>query len=449
MRKFKFLIVFCCVLSLYAEACHTPARSAVLGKKYPDLDFAKMMHAAHNQTYAGYQFKGSTPCVNNSADIFPCHNIDLKGHLDLAAIGGGQGSDSWGWKHEASGRYFALVGRSNGTSFVEITDPANPVYIGQLPSEINSSTWRDIKTYQDYAFIVADNIGDHGMQVFDLNKLLNVLNKPETFTADLVYRGGGFRDAHNIVMNQETGFAYLVGSNTCSAGLHMVNISNPLSPSFAGCFSADGYTHDAQCLNYQGPDTDYQGQELCFASNEDTITVVNVTNKLSPQMLSRTGYSGSQYTHQGWLSNDQRYFVIDDELDEWNQGHGTRTLVMDFQDIDTPVFKGFHESANNAIDHNQYIIGNHTYQANYSSGLRILELGDLSEPEMTEVAYFDTCVNDPKTPSDECPGTFPGAWNVYPYFDNGLVIVSDINRGVFILEPNLPEVDLIYLSGFD
>lgn len=449
MKKIITLTSLFCLLSLYAQACHTPARSAILGKKYPDMDFAKMMHAAHNQTYTGYEFKGSTACTDNLADIFPCKNVDLKGHLDLASIGGGQGSDSWGWKHQASGRYFALVGRSNGTSFVEITDPANPVYLGQLPSEVSASTWRDIKTYQDYAFIVADNIGDHGMQVFDLSKLLNVLNKPETFTADHVYRGGGFRDAHNIVINKDSGFAYLVGSNTCSGGLHMVDIGTPLSPSFAGCFSADGYTHDAQCLNYQGPDAAYQGRELCFASNEDTITVVDVTDKNNPSQLSRTGYAGSQYTHQGWLSQDQRYFIIDDELDEFNSGHNTRSLVMDFKDIDLPVFKGFHESDNNAIDHNQYIIGSHTFQANYSSGLRILELGDLSESEMNEVAYFDTCVNDPKTPSNECPGIFPGAWNVYPFFDNGLIIVSDINRGVFILQPNLPEVDLIYLAKFE
>ena len=172
------------------QACHTPSRSAIIGKKYPDMDFAKMMHAAHNQPYTGYQFKGTSTCNNGTAGGFACKNVDLMGHLDLPNIGGGQGSDSWGWKHEASGRYFALVGRSNGTSFVEITNPAKPIYLGQLPSEVSSSTWRDIKTYQHYAFIVADEIGNHGMQIFDLNQLLDVSNKPATFSAELVYRGG-------------------------------------------------------------------------------------------------------------------------------------------------------------------------------------------------------------------------------------------------------------------
>ncbi len=427
---------------LPVQACQTPARSAIMGKKYPDVDFAKMMHQAHNQPYKGYEFKNRQPCVGGMADIFSCQNVDLKGHLDLATLGGGQGSDSWGWKHEASNRYFALVGRSTGTSFVEITDPDNPVFLGILASEFSSSTWRDIKTHQNYAFIVADNIGDHGMQVFDLSRLLNVANKPATFTADHVYRGGGFEEAHNIIINSDTGFAYLVGGNTCGGGLHMVNISSPLLPNFAGCFSSDGYTHDAQCLTYDGPDADYQGKELCFASNEDTVTVVDVTVKNNPTQLARTGYRGSQYTHQGWLTKDQRFFLIDDELDERIDGVNTRTLVMDYKDIDQPVFRGYHESDGSSIDHNQYVIADHTYQANYSRGLRILELGNLKEPEMKEVAYFDTY-------PEADGGGFPGAWNVYPFFDNGIVIVSDINRGVFILQPNLPVVDLIYYDGLD
>lgn len=442
MKNLSLIAVILIQLAWPIQACQTPARANIMGKKYPDIDFAKMMHEAHNQPYTGYAFKAAHDCVNGMADQFPCHNIDLKGHLDLQTLGGGQGSDSWGWKHEASGRYFALVGRSNGTSFVEITDPDEPVFLGNLPSEFSTSTWRDIKTFSDHAFIVADNIGDHGMQVFDLSRLLSVPNKPATFTADHVYRGGSFEEAHNIAINPDSGYAYLVGGNTCSGGIHMVNINNPLSPQYAGCFAQDGYTHDLQCLNYQGPDVDYQGRELCFASNEDTVTVVDVTVKNNPTQLARTGYSGSQYTHQGWLSKNQRYFIIDDELDESFNGHNTRTMVMDYQNIDQPVYRGYHESSGASIDHNQYIIDAHTYQANYSRGLRILELGNMKQAQMKEVAYFDTY------PEGDGTG-FPGAWNVYPFFDNGIVIVSDINRGVFILQPNLPEVDLIFMDGLD
>ncbi len=438
MRKLNIIIFMALIINFTAWACHTPTQSAKLNKQYPDWDFVAMMHKAHNQPYKGYKYAGPRTCENGKADIFACNNIDLLGHLDLSQIGGGQGSDSWGWKHEASGRYFALVGRSDGTSFVEITDPANPVYLGNLPSTGgNASAWRDVKTYQEHAYIVADD-QPHGMQVFNLTQLLDVQDAPKTFLPDEVYTGGNLQSAHNIVINEATGFAYVVGSNTCNGGLHIVNIQNPVNPQLVSCFGDDGYTHDAQCLIYDGPDADHRGKEICFASNEDTITVVDVTNKSNPTMISRTGYNGQQYTHQGWLTADERYFLIDDELDELDRGDGvpdsTRTYVMDMMDLDNPTITGFHEASGAAIDHNQYIVDGYTYQANYTRGLRILKLGDMDSAEMEEVAYFDTF------PDPDSSSNFGGAWNVYPFFDNGTVLISDINRGVFIVKPKLQQL---------
>ena len=49
---------------------------------------------------------------------------------------------------------------------------------------------------------------------------------------------------------------------------------------------------------YSGPDTDYQGHEICFNYNEDTLTIVDVTDKSNMKMISRTGYEGAKYTHQ-------------------------------------------------------------------------------------------------------------------------------------------------------
>ncbi|MCF6300394.1 MAG: hypothetical protein L3J52_04660 [Proteobacteria bacterium] len=71
----------------------------------------------------------------------------------------------------------------------------------------------------------------------------------------------------HIAINESSGFAYAVGTDTCGAGLHMVDISNPTSPSDAGCFSADGSTHDAQCVQYIGPDIDYTNMKICFNAN--------------------------------------------------------------------------------------------------------------------------------------------------------------------------------------
>lgn len=368
-----------------------------------------------------------TPCVGGTAGGYPCQNVDLMSFLPLSSIGGGNGNDIWGWTDPLTGKEYAIMGRTNGTAFVDISNPESPIYLGNLPTHTVNSTWRDIKVYANHAFIVSEASG-HGMQVFNLTQLRTVTSPPITFSNTAHYNG--FGNAHNIAINEATGFAYAVGTSTCSGGLHMVNIQNPTSPSNAGCFSSDGYTHDTQCVIYTGPDTTYQGQEICFNSNEDTLTIVNVNNKSNPVQLSRVGYSGSRYTHQGWLTEDQRYFLLDDELDEQNNGHNTRTYIWNVADLNAPVLIGNFTSSAAAIDHNQYIKGNYSYQANYRAGLRILNLTNVASGSLTEAGYFDIY------PANN-NANFNGAWSTYPYFASGMVIVSGIEQGLFVLRPNL------------
>ena len=131
-----------------------------------------------------------------------------------------------------------------------------------------------------------------------------------------------------------------MGSNTFSGGLHILDISTPTAPTLTGSFAEDGYTHDAQIVVYNGPDAQHVGKEIAFAFNENTVAVVDVTNAGDPVMLSNTGYSGSAYTHQGWLTEDQRYLLVNDENDEGSVN--TRTYIFDCLDLDAPVLIGTH-----------------------------------------------------------------------------------------------------------
>lgn len=376
-----------------------------------------------------------TPCVLGMAGIYPCENIDLMAFMPLATIGGGNGNDNWGWTDPQTGKEYALMGRTSGTAFVDITDPVNPIYLGNLPTQTSNSSWRDIKVYADHAFIVSEATG-HGMQVFDLTRLRTVVSPPVTFTVDAHYSGVG--KVHNLVINEDSGYAYAVGANggggtnNCSGGLHMINIQNPTTPTFAGCFSSDGYTHDAQCVLYYGPDTQHHGKEICFNSNEDTVTVVDVTNKSNPIMLAREPYTGSRYTHQAWLTEDQHYLLVDDELDEQQNGHNTRTYLWDVSNLDDLVLINSHTATVASIDHNLYTVGNYAYEANYRSGLRVKDTTSISTGVLTEVAYFDIYPTNDNA-------SFNGAWSVYPYFDSGNIIISGIEQGLFIVRPtNLP-----------
>ena len=307
--------------------------------------------------------------------------------------------------------------------------PRSPVLVGSLASASGSQPWRDVKVYSDHAFIVADNLPGHGMQVFDLGRLRGVVSAQE-FSADTTY--GNFGAAHNIAINEDSGFAYVVGSDQCLGGLHMVDISIPKTPSFAGCFSADGYTHDVQCVTYSGPDVDHKGAEICFASNEESLTIVDVSNKIAPVLLAKADYPLKGYSHQGWLDHDQGLFFMGDELDERNFGMNTRTLMFDVSDLDHPVYAGAHQHSTSVIDHNLYVKGNYLFQANYLGGLRILRIDRGKNPGLTEVGYFDT------QPAEDAL-KFSGAWNVYPFFDNGTILVSDISNGLFVLRASLDD----------
>lgn len=374
-----------------------------------------------------YQLSTAQPCVDGMSGEYPCNNIDQLRFLAVEDIGGGEMNDIWGWTSPVSDREYVIACRTNGTAFIDISNPASPIYLGNLPTHTLESVWRDVKVYNNHAFIVADAAGPHGIQIVDLSQLDNLplIDLPVTFEESAHY--SMFENAHNIAINEETGFAYATGTNTFSGGLHVINIQDPLMPVFAGGFEEDGYTHDCQSVIYQGPDTDYSNREIVFASNADAVTIVDVSTKTDITMISSETYELNGYTHQGWLTEDHRFFISNDETDELLFEINTRTLIWDVQDLDNPMLIGQYYGPVGSIDHNLYIRGNRVYASNYTSGLRILDLSEVENGELSELAFFDV------TPENDEP-TFDGSWSNYPYFESGVIAVSNINRGVHLLD---------------
>ena len=400
--------------------------------------------------YTGAILGSTIECQGGFAAGYACSNVDLVSFLPLKDLGGGpipgtvpadsvpdiSVNDLWGWTDPLTGIEYALVGRTDGMAFVSLEDPERPVDLGQLLRTVGSpiSIWRDVKVYQNHAFIVADRTDFHGVQVFDLSQLRNVANPPVIFSETQHY--SQIASAHNIAINEATGFAYVVaatsGGDTCGRGLHMIDISNPTSPSFAGCFAdhatgreGSGYTHDAQCVVYAGPDEEYQGHEICFGSNENALSIADVTDKSDPQAISRGEYPNRGYVHQGWISEDHRFFYLNDETDERNGlTLRTRTLIWDIEDLDDPILVKEHLGVTTSIDHNIYIRGNLMYQSNYTSGLRILDVSNPVNP--VEVGFFDTV-----TDADEV--TFDGSWSNYPFFRSGIIVFTSRQEGLFVV----------------
>ncbi|MDQ4040611.1 MAG: choice-of-anchor B family protein [Actinomycetota bacterium] len=389
---------------------------------------------------------GPQPCENGMAGPYPCHNVDLESFVPLPMLGGATGNDIWGWTDPQTGREYALMGTSNSTGFVDVTDPRNPVLVGTLPTRGRPDfvLWRDIKVDGNYAFIVSE-ITRSGLQVFDLTRLRDAGPTPQVFTADATYDEFSF--AHNISINRETDTAYVVGSNTCArngerGGLHMVDISTPTAPRFAGCATVgdfagtepNNYVHDVECVIYRGPDADYRGREICFGSNENVVAIYDVTDRSNPRVISTRGYDTASYTHQGTLTEDHRFFLFGDELDEQDHGRNTTSYVLDVSDLDAPPPPQLHTHETKSIDHNMYVHGNRVFQSNYTAGLRVLDFnrGSLKRGELREEAYFDVV-----------PGVdiaeFAGTWSNYRFPNSGTVVVSTIENqvsGLFVLRPH-------------
>ena len=368
------------------------------------------------------------PCLDGYAGNYPCLGYDLLAQISLREFGSNSANDNWGWKDPETEKEYVLLGLDDGTAFIDISDPENPIFLGKLPTASTTSPWRDIKVYKNHAFIVSE-AQNHGLQVFDLTKLRSVKNF-EIFDSSAILQD--FGNAHNIWINEASSFAYVMGSNLYAGGPVFIDISDPKNPKILGGYSMDRYTHDAHVVNYTGPDPEFQGKEIFFGSNSDggennRIVILDVTDKLNPSKISTIDYSGPGYTHQGFLTEDHRYFFLGDELDELQFGLKTQTRIFDFSNLKEPKlhFKYFSNFA--AIDHNGYIVGEYFFLANYSAGLRVIDISEVQNKTIFEKGFFDTY------PSDNNP-KFNGVWSIYPFFESGVIAISDIESGLFLVK---------------
>ena len=374
-----------------------------------------------------------TPCVNGFAGPYPCSNIDLMAHVDLAQLGAGTSvADVWGWTDPLTNAEIAIVGGRTGAIFVDVTNPSAPVVLGILPAHNGvQSLWRDVDTHGNWCFIGSEASG-HGLQVFDLTRLRNVTSPPQTFTADARY--AGFGNSHTIFADKTEPYVYAVGTSIASGGLVVVNVSNPLVPTLAGTFPFEGYIHENTVFQYNGPDTEHVGKRISFnfhINANDRVTIVDVTDKTDIQLISTTPpYTSPNLCHQGWLTEDHRYLLMNDEGDESAFNYNTRTHIYNVQDLDAPVYIGYFSGPNASIDHNLYVHRGLVWEANYTSGIQVLDAANVGNGTLSLAAWFDTyTANNGKT--------YNGAWGNYPYFASGNVLVSSYGEGLFVLKPRL------------
>ncbi len=396
-------------------------------------------------------------------------------------------SDIWGWTSPRHPYHeYAIVGHNSGVAFARITDPRNPVFLGHIPT-INPETqlnfWWDMKVYRDHVYFVSEVLGN-GVGIFDLARLDAMEGPPTggTLTVDARYTEQGLLAAHNISINEETGFAYLSGATKDAAadpgfqpeGMVILDLNgDPLAPREVGQLLGRD-THDAQVVCYRGPDRDHRTggkrcREIAFVFNGSDLTlgIYDVTRKQvidvsvdSSVTFSETSYAGASFTHQGWLTEDHAFLIMGDEDDEYfglmdpqnpDLPATARTYVWNVQDLETPTVVSRFDSPAASIDHNLYVRTDlpsgreFVYQANYTAGIRVTELQRFGAPgagqiaELAEVAHMDT---EPRLTNQHMNlnfNIFEGPWGVYPFFPRSdSIIASDGLNGLVIMRLDLP-----------
>ncbi|MDH4125265.1 MAG: choice-of-anchor B family protein [Gammaproteobacteria bacterium] len=429
----------------YAEALRERGFRVIADNKLANRDAFRGV-AQQLQVHEALKFSmPATPCVGGSVNGMACQRVDLLAHVgfgDISANPAG-GADVWGFVDLNTHREYAIMGFDVGTAVFDVTDATNPREVGFLDGQ--TTAWRDIKVYQywnaaearwnAHAYVTTDGVSD-GLLVIDLNELPHAIRR--------VNYSGDFLQAHNVfatntdfgtglTLTGATPTLVIAGSSISAGQYRAYSLSNPDAPQFAAMPAAganDNYMHDAasmiitdsrkdtQCINA----TSYC--ELLFDFNETTIDIWDITNASNAVRLSRTPYTNARYVHSGWPSEDQQYLFVHDELDERNAGLNTTVRVFNLANLAAPAWAGTWTGVTSAIDHNGFVRGNRYYMSNYSRGLTILDISNVSQIEA--VGRLDTF-----------PGSdgnaFVGAWGVYPFFHSGNIAVSDINSGFYMV----------------
>lgn len=381
--------------------------------------------------YEGPGYRRDAAGPDKPGPEFPADGVMLYSWLPCPEFGNHTWANTcWGYV-SPSGREYALIGLSDGTGFVDITAPGNASIVGVVAGP--NSVWRDFKVYGHHAYAVSE--GGGGIQVISMEQIdQGIVTLVNTVTT------GGTARTHTVNIDEDSGFLYRCGGQ--SNGLRIYDLANPVTPVLVGSWS-DRYVHEAQVVTYfDGP---YAGRQIAFCCGglnggwtQTGLTILDVTNKSNIIELAHLQYSTGEYSHQGWLSPDRRYFFLGDELDEQNRGFTTRTRIINVEDLSNPFEVGWFTNGNTAVDHNLYTKDHLIFAANYRSGLRVFDASDPEAP--VEIAYFDTY------PADDAP-QFNGLWSNYPYFPSGTVIGSDRERGLFVWRLGSPLLTFEYPDG--
>lgn len=314
------------------------------------------------------------------------------------------------WAYVApDGTEYAVVGRKDGVSVVSLADPDNIVEVAFVAGA--NSTWRDIKTFGSYAYVVADS-GADGILAMDLSNLPNSVSSQ--YFASGTIPGANLSRAHNIYIDESTGLAYVAGANINSGGMVIYDVATtPGTPIFEA-FAPNVYAHDV-----------YVSNGVMYASeiNIGNVTLYDVSDPSNIIGLG-TQQTPFSFAHNAWSTDDESFVFTTDERANASTAAYDVSDPLDIQLLDE--FRPRRSLNTGTIPHNVHVFDDYLVISHYTDGIEIV---DASVPDnLVEVAYYDHWYG--------ADGGFSGSWGAYPFLPSGLVLSTDIENGLFVINVN-------------
>lgn len=355
-------------------------------------------------------------------------NIEFLGNANTYSQSGYSYSGCWGYT-APNGREYALLGVGNGTSIVDITDAPALQEVAFIPGP--PSAWREIKTYQQYAYIVSLTTSHplSGVQIVDLSELPATATLVKTYVWIDTTKVEVTPDSIVVTVKPQPAAETVSVAGKCiylhgglASHMRILDLTDPVNPTQAGTYYGGFFITDS----YVRSDTIFASFFTGAIVLEGGVDIIDARNKANAQLIKRLQYPGSGATNS-WTTEDGKYLLT---ADGTTDGDAKTLKIWDIHDIQNPVFVaevGGTAPVGTTLSYvnKVFVKGNLAYVTWYADGLKVIDITEPTEPKL--VGYYDTVEGGPIALS------LFGAWGAYPYYSSGKVIVSDTQTGLYVL----------------
>ena len=336
-------------------------------------------------------------CSSDDAPALP--KIRLLSHIEIP---GNLGTDVWGYTDQSTGQEYAIMGdfsnlRNGNVTLVDITEPTDP----QITATSTEVIGFDMKTFEHYLYVTNSDFPsaeDDSSRILDISDPAN----PQIV--------GAFQPAHNIFIQG----TYLYVSFEFAPGLRIFDLApDPTEPQMVWESNSPNGGHDVAVI----------GNRLYDFHAREATYIYDIQDPDNPQLLGEIRNQNT-YHHSGWVTEDDRYLFI---CDETAADPLPDITIWDISDPANPAMIG-DISDNTARAHNLYIIENLAYVSYYGAGFKIFDVSTPSNPLLLD--QYETNLNQ----GTGIGNGFLGAFGVYPFSSSGIILVSDMDNGLFVFE---------------